>query len=479
MNNGTSACEKTTSVHFNAWCVGLFLLISFPTAVSLLLLDSDTSTENWVFYSLPTLVRALAFAIGALLANKNMFLATKQKSLMIFSFIMAAGALGKAGAFTWYSGSVLLWISFTSSMALNIGYAALYLGWMNLYSQMDTKHVVLYFTSAHFLSAFTSYCLFSIGSSIPTVLLVAAMPTVSVGMLRAADARTKDAPYRQGETQRIDWSISPRPLLLLAAFSFSNSVIRGFLGTEDQATVLLGVCAAALCLLIIVIRRFDKFEIRLLYQIAVPILVAGALFVPIDGNWWRELTAAFCSNAAFALFSIFVTAIFCNIAYRYGVNAVWLFGVTQASLSFGSFFGKSFSLWSDSLPFSPPVATMAMSIIVIVLVTLSMFLASDRDFATTWGITDVNEQRKKQSLVDEEERLAQTCAHVAQRYSLTRREEEVLVLMMRGYTLSRIGDVLFIADSTMKTHSQHIYRKVGVQNRRELQELVSCKYRRK
>ena len=122
---------------------------------------------------------------------------------------------------------------------------------------------------------------------------------------------------------------------------------------------------------------------------------------------------------------------------------------------------------------------MAMSIIVIVLVTLSMFLASDRDFATTWGITDVNEQRKKQSLVDEEEHLARTCACVAQRYSLTRREEEVLVLMMRGYTLSRIGDVLFIADSTMKTHSQHIYRKVGVRNRQELQKLVSCKYRRK
>lgn len=51
--------------------------------------------------------------------------------------------------------------------------------------------------------------------------------------------------------------------------------------------------------------------------------------------------------------------------------------------------------------------------------------------------------------------------------------------MMRGYTLSRIGDVLFIADSTMKTHSQHIYRKVGVRNRQELQKLVSCKYRRK
>ena len=34
--------------------------------------------------------------------------------------------------------------------------------------------------------------------------------------------------------------------------------------------------------------------------------------------------------------------------------------------------------------------------------------------------------------------------------------------MMRGYTLARIGEELYVADSTMKTHSRHIYRKVGV-----------------
>ena len=204
VGNDASVCTKTTSLYFDAWCIGLFLVISFPTAVSLLFADSDAPPKNWIFYSLPTLARTLAFAIGALLANKNMFLVTKRKSLMTFSFVMAAGALGKAGAFTWCSGSVLLWISLTSSIALNIGYAALYLGWMHLYSQMDTKHVLLYFTSAHFLSALISFLLFSIGSSIPTILLVAMMPIIATSMLHVADARTEDAPYRQGETQRID-----------------------------------------------------------------------------------------------------------------------------------------------------------------------------------------------------------------------------------------------------------------------------------
>ena len=103
-----------------------------------------------------------------------------------------------------------------------------------------------------------------------------------------------------------------------------------------------------------------------------------------------------------------------------------------------------------------------------------MVLVSDRDFTTTWGIASLNEEPGALTVLDEEERTARTCARVAQRYGLTRREEEVLVLMMRGYTLARIGEELYVADSTMKTHSRHIYRKVGVGNRNELQELVAA-----
>ena len=130
--------------------------------------------------------------------------------------------------------------------------------------------------------------------------------------------------------------------------------------------------------------------------------------------------------------------------------------------------------WGGALLFEEGTLVAPMSALVVLLVALSMMLVSDRDFKTTWGITDRSGDGEGGSWVDEEERLVQRCARIAQRNGLTRREEEVLVLMMRDYTLSRIGEVLFIADSTMKTHSRHIYRKVGVQNRQELQEFVDA-----
>lgn len=36
------------------------------------------------------------------------------------------------------------------------------------------------------------------------------------------------------------------------------------------------------------------------------------------------------------LFMTFVTGIFCNISYRFGVSALWLFGLAQAAMTAGS-----------------------------------------------------------------------------------------------------------------------------------------------
>lgn len=457
---------------FDAWCIGLFLIVSFPTASSLLFSGGTPEQELWALGGLPTLARGVAFVALALLARRVVTVIGRPRLLAVSAMVMTVGAVVRAASLAWLTGDAYAVVSLLGSVALNAGLAVLYLGWMELYSQMDTKHVLVYFTLVHLVSSLASYALFALGPSLATTLLVAAMPLVSVGMLRRANMRTKDAPYRQGETQRTNWSISPRPIILLVAFGFSNTVIRSFLGTEDQATVLLGVCAAALCVLIAVVWRFGTFEIKALYQVSVPVLVAGALFVLMSGEWCG-VAAAFCSNAAFALFSVFVTAVFCGIAYRYGVNAVWMFGITQASLTFGSFAGKMLSAWGGAFLFDPPMLVVTMSALVVMLVALSMVLVSDRDFTTTWGITERNGEGEGRSWVDEEERMVQRCARMAQRFGLTRREEEVLVLMMRGYTLSRIGEALFVADSTMKTHSRHIYRKVGVQNRQELQEFVN------
>lgn len=52
--------------------------------------------------------------------------------------------------------------------------------------------------------------------------------------------------------------------------------------------------------------------------------------------------------------------------------------------------------------------------------------------------------------------------------SLTRKEREVLLLMLRRYSNSEIARNLYISLSTVKTHVGNILRKLGIRRRKEL-----------
>ena len=469
---GPSELKRETKDVFRGswWCAGLFLILSFTTVSSLS--GTGDATALALCGNLATFVRAAAFLVVALLSRRIVTLLEKLPLLMGVAVAMGMCFLARvAGAVILGEGSTILTAGL---LAVQNGcVAVLYLAWMELYAQMDLRHGLVYLCFVHLLSAFLSFCLFPFAGALAGVALIACLPLLSVAFLRQADRATKNAPYRQGERPGAAWSISPRPLVLLGAYTLTNTFLRSFLGVEDKAFVLLGVCAAALVVLALVFRCFNTFELKALYQVSVPLLVAGAMFVLV-GIPGASVAAAFCSNAAFTLFSIFITTAFCAISFRYGVNALWLFGITQAALTAGSFVGAVLS-WGESLLAMPDVGlTATVAVLVVLLVALSMLLVSDRDFETTWGVTPRKDSVGAVSALEEEEQESRRCAKVAKRYGLTRREEEILLLLMRGYTLSRIASELYVAESTMKTHSRHIYRKVGVANRQELQDLLSA-----
>ena len=60
------------------------------------------------------------------------------------------------------------------------------------------------------------------------------------------------------------------------------------------------------------------------------------------------------------------------------------------------------------------------------------------------------------------------CARAARERDLTRREEEVLALLMEGRTRSEIARELYVSGDTVKTHVRNLYRKMGVSGKDEL-----------
>jgi DNA-binding CsgD family transcriptional regulator len=55
---------------------------------------------------------------------------------------------------------------------------------------------------------------------------------------------------------------------------------------------------------------------------------------------------------------------------------------------------------------------------------------------------------------------------------LTIRQMEILKSINKGFSNDKIADIFFISRNTVKYHIRHIYSKVGVQSRKELEEKI-------
>ncbi len=69
-------------------------------------------------------------------------------------------------------------------------------------------------------------------------------------------------------------------------------------------------------------------------------------------------------------------------------------------------------------------------------------------------------------------RILACCKRLAFEKGLTARETEVLSILARGSSLARVQEDLCISEGTAATHRSHIYRKLGINSRQELIDLI-------
>ncbi len=69
------------------------------------------------------------------------------------------------------------------------------------------------------------------------------------------------------------------------------------------------------------------------------------------------------------------------------------------------------------------------------------------------------------------ELLPYTCHLIAAEYDLTRREEEIMQLLVRGRTAARIAETLCITTATTRTHLRNIYAKLGVHSQQDVLDM--------
>lgn len=205
----------------------------------------------------------------------------------------------------------------------------------------------------------------------------------TVRLAAAARSEATSQAQRIAETR---WTFPLRPVLLMAAYSFAFSYCRAS-GSVVNALPMIGVAAIAAFTLIGSLWLFDRFRINLLYRLALPLMVAGILLQPFGGYLGTVIAGIFL-NAGHAGFVILVMILFSTMCYRYGILALWLFGITRAARVIAMVLGSSFGMNFPQHVGAEGIA-LASALIAVGLVALSTLLITEKDMESTWGITPI------------------------------------------------------------------------------------------
>ena len=297
------------------------------------------------------------------------------------------------------------------------------------------------------------------------------------------------------------WRVPWRPAALMAVFSLAYYTLMHFSG-GSSAMGQLGNLLAAAGMLVLCLTAFDRINLHGLYKVFLSLGVC-ALLLCVQGVWPLGDVASLLSYAGFNGFTLLVLFVLNGICFRYGVRAVWLFGVVRASEVAAHAAGSALGGWLARLDGTEPLlADAVLDAVVIVLVVLGVFLLSERDFSSTWGVAPVGardrgrepagaspaedaatpqvatagalaaetaahgEVRPEPPLLGSYyEDFVWRCSRVARHYGLTHREEEVLALLAQDKTSAEIEAALFISHNTAKGHLRHLYDKLGVHSR--------------
>ena len=193
------------------------------------------------------------------------------------------------------------------------------------------------------------------------------------------------------------------------------------------------------------------------YRLAVLLMMAGFLFVPVLGDFGVPGEAIVL--AGYLGLSTVLISLFLVMGHISGRDAAVSFASGFAALFAGEMAGIVFGNVMEIAARSSQTPYIVVACAGLAALFSYLFLFTERDF------------RDLSMAVRDVDRFGEACARLTREAGLAQREAEILPLALKGRTNERIAQELCIAKSTVDTHLRHIYQKCGVHSRQELIDL--------
>ena len=356
------------------------------------------------------------------------------------------------------------------AIAGGAGIAIILILWSELYGCLNPLRVALYYSASIVVAALIVYTMK--GFMFPWfAVYLFVLPVVTIVSVGAAFRSTPLAERTRMPVARVafPWKL----VLWMAIFSFAFGLVQQQLTTSafgphsSPGTLFVG-----LFVFLGVAMRKGKFDFSVIYRVALPLMVGAFLVIPVIGNF-NNLVTAFFVSGAYTACSILVMIIMSNMCYRYGIAALWLFGIERAVRMAFNGAGRTAHDFLLGMPFGVDVSFVLPAVVIILVVVGTMVLLSERSLTNTWGMSVEDAEPHRLERFARSDIIEGRSHELARDFGLTLREEEILAQLAQRKRNHEIASELFISEQTVKTHVRNLYRKLGIHSRDELYALFN------
>jgi DNA-binding CsgD family transcriptional regulator len=433
---------------------------------------STNGSHADLIYPCSLIALSLILLAGGLLPRQMKRLMQARAVMVASPLLVSVGSLLLLTATD--SNSALAW-PLLCGICTGIGSGFLLLYWGEVYGSSDSTTAQIHSALAFMLALFIYALFLLLSSNLLYILAGTILPLLSglvlMRALRDVPGERETHPIPGGEANVF------RVAVVALIISFVHAALLGVISNIPRAAAAAPSLVAAemsyaltlfISTLIIAVLIFitifvsKKSDMGFIYRFVLIFMIVGVLFSPFLGM--LGTLSSVIVNAGYGCFELIFWIALSNICFRYHISAVQVFGLGRGGWAIGVFLGSFY----PPLPFmemlhidAPVMPFFLVAILIICVVASYVFILPERTITT---ITTGYGVRRGS--------LQSRCQKLSHQFSLSQRENEVLVCLVKGRDTSYIQHSLNISAGTVSTHRQRIYQKLGVHSRQELLDLL-------
>jgi DNA-binding CsgD family transcriptional regulator len=463
------------------WIYGLFWSTTFSSLAAQVSVDFLSIRAQWLG------VEALMLFI--------LFLALRFKAFLHFPVAQyAAGIATAAGS------GILIWgiaqpgfpaFLIGGVLASGLGSAVLLVLWGSALASQGSQSLLFSIGISFFIASFSDV----VFMHLPVIFQIASvigMPIVAVVLLRLALKRqgASSAPlvlhedaFGNGETS-LFWRMLFLPLLVGLSYGLMQRLtLTGgqFAGPSADLLTISTFFATGLVTLVTALLFTKGRLLRLTYFIVLPLMVTAFAVFPLSEAHYEAIQAVFM--VGFNCFYLIVWAFWSDSwkGQKFSLERRFSIGlfILVASESLGSVLG-SFLVDSQT---DSRLLILAVSLAAVYLLMMGALFSAGRFLGKRSDMAERQQEAGKtletknpvldgSTILSAQAESALWLDACVDTYKLSRREQEVLLLLVKGRNRASISKTLYISDNTTRTHMKNIYRKMGVHSHQELLDII-------